>query len=229
MLPLFDPYRDITLSSILLRFLLALLCGAIVGIERSYKNRPAGFRTHMLVCIGACAASMTGNYLYLVQQIPTDMSRIGAQVIAGMGFLGGGTIIVTKKHTVKGLTTAAGLWASGIMGLALGSGFYEGGLLSTVLILFIEIFCAIPSESVRTARPFSILLQYDHTVALDQVMRHSKDLGMSITNLQVRTASLADEPTYTAQLSLRPTSVIEHADFIHELQDIDGIVYAEVL
>ena len=229
MLPIFDSYRDFSTSSVLLRLLLATLCGALVGLERSYKNRPAGFRTHMLVCIGACTASMTGIYLYLVENLPTDISRMGAQVIAGLGFLGAGTIIVTKKHTVKGLTTAAGLWVSGVMGLAIGAGFYEGGILVMILILVVETVFAIPSMKVKKAQPFSILLQYDHTQALDQVMRHSKDLSMAIVNLQVRTASLADEPTYTAQLSLRPSNSLEHDDFIADILQIPGIVYAEII
>ena len=109
MLEFFDPIREITFMTVMIRFLIAIICGGLIGIERSYKNRPAGFRTHILVCIGATIASMTGIYLYLNMGLPTDISRLGAQVVSGLGFIGGGTIIVINKKRIKGLTTAAGL------------------------------------------------------------------------------------------------------------------------
>ena len=130
--------RGLSFGPVLLRMVLAFLCGSAIGFERSYKNRPAGFRTHILVCIAAAALSMTGLYLYLNLGLPTDISRLGAQVVSGLGFIGAGTIIVTRNRNVKGLTTAAGLWATGIIGLALGSGFYEGGMLATALVLLTE-------------------------------------------------------------------------------------------
>ena len=116
-----------------MRLACALICGGIIGIERSYKRRPAGFRTHILICIGAAITTLTSQYLYLNMHYFTDMARLGAQVVAGIGFIGAGTIIVTKRQSVKGLTTAAGLWTSAIIGLAFGGGFYEGGILATVL------------------------------------------------------------------------------------------------
>ena len=111
--------------------MLAVLCGGIIGIERAYKRRPAGFRTHILICIGAAITTLTSQYLYLNLHYFTDMARLGAQVVAGIGFIGAGTIIVTRQQRVKGLTTAAGLWTSAIIGLAFGGGFYEGGILAT--------------------------------------------------------------------------------------------------
>ena len=140
MLPIFDGLRDVTLASVTTRMLLAVLCGGLIGIERAYKRRPAGFRTHILICLGAAITTLTSQFLYLNLHYYTDMARLGAQVVAGIGFIGAGTIIVTRQHRVKGLTTAAGLWASAIIGLALGGGFYEGALLTTVLVLVAESF-----------------------------------------------------------------------------------------
>ena len=127
MLSIFDGLRDITLASITLRMLLSVLCGGLIGIERAYKRRPAGFRTHILICLGASMTTMTSQFLYLNLHYYTDMARLGAQVVAGIGFIGAGTIIVTRRQRVKGLTTAAGLWTAAIIGLAIGGGFYEGG------------------------------------------------------------------------------------------------------
>ena len=135
MLSVFDGLRDVTVQSVVLRLVLAVVCGGAIGIERAFKRRPAGFRTHILICLGAAMTTLTSQYLYLNMHYYTDMARLGAQVVAGIGFLGAGTIIVTRRQRVKGLTTAAGLWASAIIGLALGGGFYGGGILTTLMIL----------------------------------------------------------------------------------------------
>ena len=107
MLSVFNNLREINTLTILFRMVLAIICGGLIGLERSVKNRPAGFRTHILIIVGATTASLTGHYIYLNMSLPTDMSRLGAQVITGLGFIGAGTIIVTGQKTVKGLTVGA--------------------------------------------------------------------------------------------------------------------------
>ena len=171
MLSFFDGFRDINTANILFRMVFAVLCGGAIGIERSIKNRPAGFRTHILIITGATAASLTGHFIYLVMGLPTDMSRLGAQVITGLGFIGAGTIIVTGHRT--GLTTAAGLWATGIMGLAIGAGFYEGALLGTIAILFAEI--VLGKIKVKRVKGFQCVVNYLDKNSLDHVLRFCKD------------------------------------------------------
>lgn len=123
--------------SVLLRTVLAMVFSGILGYEREKKGRPAGFRTYMVVCIGSEIAMMTG--IFLSRELgSTDPSRIAAQVISGIGFLGAGTILVTRQNQVKGLTTAAGLWADACLGLALGSGFYSGAIVG-----FAAIWCSL--------------------------------------------------------------------------------------
>lgn len=107
MLPIFDGLRDLTMASICFRICLAAVCGGAIGIEREYKRRPAGFRTHILICLGAAMTTLTSQYLFQVMHYTTDIARLGAQVIAGIGFIGAGTIVVTRRQKVKGLTTAA--------------------------------------------------------------------------------------------------------------------------
>jgi putative Mg2+ transporter-C (MgtC) family protein len=116
--------REVTYLAVILRIVTAVVFGGILGMERGLKNRPAGLRTYMLVCVGACLIMLTNQYLYQVTSAGDPM-RLGAQVVSGIGFLGAGTIIVTKHNQIKGLTTAAGLWAAAGVGLALGVGFYE--------------------------------------------------------------------------------------------------------
>ena len=105
--------REVNTISIILRLALATLFAGIIGIERGRKKRPAGFRTHILVCIGATIIMITNQYIIEVMNMSSDPTRLGAQVISGIGFLGAGTIIVDRRNQVKGLTTAAGLWEIG--------------------------------------------------------------------------------------------------------------------
>ncbi|HOJ10517.1 MAG TPA: MgtC/SapB family protein, partial [Clostridiales bacterium] len=120
---------------ILARLVLALLLGGAIGYEREHENRPAGFRTHILVCIGSALVMTTSEYIFKLFSpiVNLDPARLGAQVISGIGFLGAGTI-VREGFNVKGLTTAASLWAVSCVGLAAGIGFYEGAITATVLI-----------------------------------------------------------------------------------------------
>ena len=134
-----DYLRQFNLPSVLLRLTLAVVCGGLIGINREHKRRPAGFRTYMLVCLGSAMTGVLSQYLWVMMNTQwaeasrllnktTDVSRIGAKAIGGVGFLGAGTILITDQSEVKGLTTAAGLWASACLGLAIGAGFYEGAL-----------------------------------------------------------------------------------------------------
>lgn len=128
-----DYFYDVNLFSTALRLILAVIFGGIIGLERGANRHPAGFRTHILVCAGAALAMLTNEYICYVYG-GGDPARLGAQVITGVGFLGVGTILVTGRHKIKGLTTAAGLWASACLGLALGVGFYSGAIMAAVLI-----------------------------------------------------------------------------------------------
>ena len=202
MLSILNSLRDVNLLSVFLRMLLACACGAAVGLERSAKNRPAGFRTHILVCLGASVASLSGLYLYLVMELPTDATRIAAQVISGLGFIGAGTIIVTKRLDIKGLTTAAGLWVTGIIGLAIGAGFYEGGIIGTLLVLLTETWFAMLTSHIQKRPEYILRVHYNEKDSLDQVLRHCKDRKMAITNLQIHSIT-HDNSRYSADIMLR--------------------------
>lgn len=127
-------FYELSIFSITFRLLMATLAGGIIGLERGANRHPAGFRTHILVCLGATLAMLTNQYIIEILGIPSDPARLGAQVITGVGFLGVGTIFVTGRSKIKGLTTAAGLWASASLGLAIGIGFYSGALIAGILI-----------------------------------------------------------------------------------------------
>ncbi len=120
---------------IAIRSVLAVLIGGIIGSERARHGRAAGMRTHILVCLGAALTSMTGVYLTDVLGYEGDAMRIAAQVVSGIGFLGVGMIVIKNNNVISGLTTAAGIWATSIIGIAIGCGFYAGALIVSVLLL----------------------------------------------------------------------------------------------
>lgn len=141
-----DFMYDLNSVSICLRLLLALVLGGVIGLERGASRHAAGFRTHILVCVGAALAMLTNQYIVDVFEGASDPARLGAQVITGVGFLGVGTILVTGSKKIRGLTTAAGLWASACLGLAAGIGFYEGAILAGIII-FISLALLPPLET----------------------------------------------------------------------------------
>lgn len=142
---------ELTLDVIFFRLLLAVIFGGIVGLERERRHRPAGFRTHILVCFGAAIVSMvqdqlrieilsySGEYQNFADFIKTDLGRLGAQVISGIGFLGAGCIIKDRGDMVVGMTTAAGIWATGCVGLGIGWGFYNIAIVAIVFMLIIMV------------------------------------------------------------------------------------------
>ena len=141
--------NKLTVEVVSLRLLLAVIFGGIVGYTREKDNKPAGFRTHILVCFGAAVISMVQDQLRLnilelasvnlklSGVIKTDLGRLGAQVVSGIGFLGAGSIMKEKGETVGGMTTAAGIWATGCAGLGIGWGFYNLAIPAIVFMLVI--------------------------------------------------------------------------------------------
>ena len=204
MLALFDGLRDVTIWSVALRMTLAVICGGIIGIEREYKRRPAGFRTHILICLGAAMTTLTSQYLYLVLNQYTDMARLGAQVVAGIGFIGAGTIIVTRRQRVKGLTTAAGLWAAAIIGLALGGGFYEGGLFATFLILIAELFFSrVEYRMLQNAPEVNLYVEYSDNKTMDTLLQEFREHGLKILNMGIIHSSASERHNACAIFTLR--------------------------
>lgn len=129
--------REFNIWTALIRLTLAFVLAGIVGFEREKKGHAAGLRTHILVCMGAALTTLTGIFCSETLGFGSDPMRIGAQVVSGIGFIGAGTIMVTRGTHVRGLTTAAGLWSTAAIGLALGAGFYEGAIICTFLIAIV--------------------------------------------------------------------------------------------
>lgn len=230
MLTLFDSLRDVTYVSVALRLVLTFLCGALIGVEREFKRRPAGFRTHILICIGAAMTTLTGQYLFLTEGYFTDMARLGAQVIAGIGFIGAGTIIVTRRNQIKGLTTAAGLWTSAIIGLAFGAGFYEGGLIATVIVLLSEITFARLEYFVMDRLPeVNVYMEFRSRTVLENVFEEMKKENIKVRGLEISRTRENDVIQSSAIFTLRFQSHRPVEEVLEQIRSIDGIFLIEEL
>lgn len=230
MLSLLDPLRELNFLSVAVRMLLAVICGGIIGVEREYKRRPAGFRTHILICLGAAMTTLTSQYLYLVLHYYTDMARLGAQVIAGVGFIGAGTIIVTRRQRVKGLTTAAGLWVAAIIGLTLGGGFYEGGILATLLILLAELFFSkLEYRMLDHAPEINLYMEYNGKSPLENVLKFYREHDLKLLDLVVTRNSDGEKVASCAIFTLRLNRRCKTEWLLNQLHLIQGVVLVEEL
>ncbi len=230
MLSVFDGLRDVTLASVAVRMLLAVACGGVIGIEREYKRRPAGFRTHILICLGAAMTTLTSQYLYLNLHYYTDMARLGAQVVAGIGFIGAGTIIVTRRQRVKGLTTAAGLWAAAIIGLALGGGFYEGGIFATLLILAAELFFSkLEYRILDNAPEVNLYMEYSGRTCLEEVLKLYREREVKVLNLEITRSTGSEHHNACAIFTLRLNKRCRVENLLRMVTATKGVVSVEEL
>ena len=170
--------------SIFLRLLLAMIFGGILGLERGAKKRPAGFRTYILVAMGSALAMITNQYIYERFPTYTDPARLGAQVISGIGFLGAGTIILTGRQQVKGLTTAAGLWASACMGLAIGIGFYSGAILGCFLSLVSMTALHKLDNHQSKTRILDLYIQFDDAIYIGSFLNYLHK-NITVSDMQI--------------------------------------------
>lgn len=215
---------------VLFRLVLAALSGAIIGLERGVKKRPAGMRTFSLVSMGSALAMMVGEYLFLKSTamnggIPTgDAARIAAQVIPGIGFLGAGTIIVTGKQQVKGLTTAAGLWASASVGLAYGIGFYRGAFYGSLLIVgIINLLHYIDEHLNSMSRVIELYIEMDNQVSLLGLIQNLNARGYRVTYFErSRNKTLLDGDD-AALIEINVGRNRKHSEIVLEISAIEGI------
>jgi len=221
--------REVTYLAVALRIFVAVLIGGLIGLERGLKNRAAGLRTYMLVCVGACLVMLTNQYIFQVFG-SGDPVRMGAQVVSGIGFLGAGTIIVTRRNQIKGLTTAAGLWTAAGVGLALGIGFYEAAILGALAIFIVmTLLQSMDNRMHRKSKRLDVYFELDYTLSLGDFLRQVREQNMEISDVQRELESEADTGVraYIATLKLQKRR--SRAELLEQLQKLQGVVYWEEL
>ncbi len=217
----FEYLRQLNTVSMMLRIVLAVVMGGLLGLERERKSSPAGFRTYMM---------LDTRWLTQAQALGVqhDVSRFGAQVINGVGFLGAGTIILTGRKRVKGLTTAAGLWASACLGLAIGAGFYECALASMAMI-FVCMYVLPATERIIIARSryMNILAELDRFEHFGGVANLLREEGVRVHDVDIN----KEKDSHTAQLSVRLSVYLpkkyNHMELLAKLSTLAGVVSIE--
>ena len=219
--------RELTYMAVAVRILASLILGGIIGLERGMKNRPAGLRTYMLVCIGSCLIMMTNQFIF--QATGTgDPTRMSAQVISGIGFLGAGTIVVTQHNQIKGLTTAAGLWACAAVGLALGIGFYEAAAISGAAVFVVLTLLHKWDDRMRMkGRAFDIYFELQRTCPLGDFIRAVRSMDLEISNIHMEAESIVDDGTTAFIATVKAKRRILHTGILAELNQIKGVNHLE--
>lgn len=212
--------------SIFVRLALATLCGGILGINRARKNRPAGFRTHMLVCLGATIVMMTNEYIIHVFG-PSDPARLGAQVISGIGFLGAGTIVVNRRNQVLGLTTAAGLWASACIGLAIGIGFYLGAIIAALfLFAIVMVFYDVDQRLQKNSKTLYIYVEFASPPVLTALLSHLSQNGIEVRQVElIEARNVQAHLAVILELYLPRKGKDVHQEVIAHVRNLEDIVY----
>lgn len=231
MLHCFDFIREMNMLAITARLVLAVLCGGIIGLEREVRRRSAGFRTHILICMGSAITILTNLYLYQVMHLYTDISRMGAQVIAGVSFVGAGTIIVTRSNRVKGLTTAAGLWTASIIGLACGAGYAECAIFSTLMVMLAElVLIRIEYRFVKRSREINLYVEYSLPSTVQRLVRVLRTENIPMNDMEVNRMSEANGSyRYSAILTILLTRQDLEQKIIQKFEQTDGVLAVEKL
>ena len=236
MIRAFDFFREMTVAAVTARLVLAMVTGGIVGLERARKGRAAGMRTYMFVSLGAALSMILSQYDYCMLTGPwyatykeigilTDVSRFGAQVISGIGFLGVGTIIVTDHRQVKGLTTAAGLWASGCIGLAIGAGFVECTVVAIpMMLLSITLFPALEARVFERSRNMDFYVEFTQLSDISLILSCIRTFDIRVDDAEIekkdRKSATGPNATFSIYLKNKRTT---HAEVLTAVADIENV------
>lgn len=230
-----ESLRDLNLVSTMFRIILAIFVGGVIGVERGRKNRPAGLRTYILVCLGAALVMMTNQFVYL-EFDASDPVRLGAQVISGIGFLGAGTIVLNGKSQIKGLTTAASLWTAACIGLAIGIGYYEGAILGGMAIVFtVSGLHRFDSWMHKNTSYLELYIEYNEWKnTFGDFLQYAREHDFEVSDIRI-----SKDERYIREdgkqrmvsyiLTVKSTKKRSHEEMIKTLMDADGIRFIEEL
>lgn len=219
--------EGINLFSIVLRIAVSVMCAGILGIERGKANQSAGMRTYILVSLGATVVMLTGQYMF-DKFAAGDPARLGAQVVSGIGFLGAGSIIVEGKTKVRGLTTAAGLWASACIGLAVGIGFYMGGIIAAIMVyLVISKFKSFSDHFTHNDVILRIYIEFGEMSELNSLFATIESFGLQVLD------TLLNNPkncgSYNAVISIKNPEDRTQEQVLGYLKKLQGIKRVKVI
>ena len=222
----------ITYSDIILRLVVAATMGSVIGFERELSSWFAGLRTHMLVCVGAALIMIVSQHgfseVLTLHNVILDPSRVAAQVVSGIGFLGAGTILLWQK-VIRGLTTAASLWATAAVGLAVGSGMFFASITTTCLVLFILAGLKPFERSyLKKGQPRGILLSTKpRSLSLSSIENALANVKISLGMVKIQIETKENEELI--QLVFKTGTSKNLIDVMEELRKLTGIEAIELL
>lgn len=224
---LFAGLRTFTFGAIALRLLGALLCGAMVGVDREMRNKKAGLKTHALVCLGAALCMIVSECIILGREgVTTDATRIAANVVTGVGFLCAASLITRGNGSLHGLTTAAGLWTTAVIGLACGSGWLEVGLLAALIVLIVfAVFGRLDAYLTGISRGFDL---YAEVVDYEDLPKLLDALHAHDVTFSGLTVSKSPVGTTVVQLSATMRRLGEKKALAESLRALDCVRYLEM-
>lgn len=225
-LPTFDAHT----YTVIFRLCLAVLCGGYIGAERIRKKRPAGIKTHAIVALGSALAVITSEYIAISTNANVDATRIAGQVITGVGFLGAGTIMITGRQQITGLTTAAGIWLASCIGIAIGVGFYSGAFMAMLLLLFVNSVLGRIDRVIQSrSKIMNVLVDCISVETIKLVTKAINDSGCSVISSNApKTESLTSLPGVTSIIiSVFMAKNMKHQVLTDVLLSIDGVIAAE--
>lgn len=217
--------KELTAAAVVLRLFLALVFGGILGAERGLRHRPAGFTTYVLVCVGSAIIMLTDQYVCSIYP-QADPTRLAAQVVSGIGFLGAGTIIVTRTDEIRGLTTAAGLWLAAGLGLALGAGFYWGAIIGFLFAVFAIIqLKKIDTYIKEHARNMEIYMEYNASFSLRKLSELAEEHRYNLQDVQRGRVKTLNKEFGTLVFAIEFSQKQKHSDVINVLYTLEGVEY----
>ena len=210
LMQMFPALRELSFWSMALRFLVACICGGVIGYERGLHQRPAGFRTHVLVCLGAASTVIMSQFSVESLGFAADALRVPAQVVSGIGFLGAGCIIhmgVNRKHTT-GVTTAAGLWATAAMGLLAGAGYLECAALMCLIIFVVQVpLYRLDSSRVKVAKTVFAYVEMSPDFRLSTLIEELTENHIHLNAIEKYGTSGEDYQGYLIEIGLEDRSL----------------------
>ena len=218
-----------TMEHVILRMIVAMVLGSLIGIDRGAKKRGGGARTDAAVCLGAALVMITAQYMELAFPGKTDISRLAAQVISGVGFLGVGTIIVTGKNQIRGLTTAAGLWACACLGLAIGIGFVKGAFITLILVMFtLKVLTKLDTKLHMYAKVFDLYIEFPNNQSVSEFMERLHKMEVKIYNFELSKSKIKGEGP-NAIICIEVNSRGKRRNVLESIRGMVCVKYMEVL
>lgn len=220
-------FSEWTMQNLIIRVVVSMFLGGIIGLDRGMKHRGAGTKTMTVVCLGATLIMLTEQYIQIHFPGLANMNRLSAQVISGVGFLGVGTIIISN-HRVRGLTTAATLWASAAIGLAVGIGFVEGGVLITIVMLIsLHMLPFVERFATRNYRYCNVIIDLEEGRYLHTVIQDLKAAGIVVDSMEISTSKIGD--SVSAYLILHTGKGMENTEIYEIITRSDKVESVDFL